>query len=172
METDPERKGYLRLQSELADWAQSRRVLEVGYGYGGRTFSNAKVLDLYDTRPDVDYRLDACRMEGIANASFDLIQCNSVLEHIPRFWEAAAEMERVLAPGGYLWCSVPWVWSFHAHGMNGDNFGGDYWRISHQGMVSLFGKCEPIAVWYIGPAACDYEGAGWGTVYVGRRKDE
>jgi SAM-dependent methyltransferase len=170
METDPGREGYQELFAEYERLTAGKPRLEVGYPWGGRALPGSHVLDLYDPRPDVDFRIDACKMEGIEDATYAAVLCCSVLEHIPRFWEAAAEIERATAPGGYIWAAVPTVWSFHPEGLDdGPNFGGDYWRMTHQGLVSLFGKCRAIAAFYIGPAPSDYPGAGWGAVYLGER---
>jgi SAM-dependent methyltransferase len=38
---------------------------------------------------------------------FDLVLCSATLEHDKRFWRSAAEMRRVLRPGGLLIISVP-----------------------------------------------------------------
>jgi SAM-dependent methyltransferase len=43
------------------------------------------------------------------DASFDAILCFDVLEHVPGFGKALAECHRVLAPGGSLICSVPFL---------------------------------------------------------------
>jgi SAM-dependent methyltransferase len=144
----------------------NKRVLEIGYPWAGRQIPNSKVLDLYDPRPDIDYRIDVCDMSSIPNNSFDLLLSDSVLEHIPRFWLAAEEMQRVLDINGLIFIGVPAVWAYHP----GDvvNFGGDYWRMTHQGLEFLFSKsCKKIASWYASPV--DDSHAGWGVGYLGRK---
>ena len=42
--------------------------------------------------------------------SFDRVICSEVLEHIPDYRAALAEIERVLKPGGLLCASVPRTW--------------------------------------------------------------
>ena len=42
-----------------------------------------------------------------ADASFDLVQCTQVLEHLEDHERAAAELIRVLKPGGHALISVP-----------------------------------------------------------------
>lgn len=42
-----------------------------------------------------------------ANGAFDVVVSNATLEHSPRFWLAAAEMARVLKPGGLMAVGVP-----------------------------------------------------------------
>lgn len=63
---------------------------------------------------------DHSRSFGLANAdalnlpfadnSFDKVICSEVLEHIPDYAGALAEIERVLKPGGLFCASVPRAW--------------------------------------------------------------
>lgn len=46
-----------------------------------------------------------------ASASFDLVLCSEVLEHLPRPQPALAGLARVLAPGGVLILTTPQAWS-------------------------------------------------------------
>ena len=45
-----------------------------------------------------------------ANDTFDKVICSEVLEHIPDYQGALAEIQRVLKPGGLLCASVPRRW--------------------------------------------------------------
>lgn len=51
-----------------------------------------------------------CLALPFANASFDTIICSEVLEHLPDYETALAEIARVLKPGGKLALSVPRFW--------------------------------------------------------------
>lgn len=64
-----------------------------------------------------------------------LVICCSVLEHISRPWIAAANIARLVRPGGKLYVSVPWVWKYHA-------YPDDYWRFSWRGIQVLFPGLE------------------------------
>jgi SAM-dependent methyltransferase len=44
------------------------------------------------------------------DASFDKVICSEVLEHIPDYEQAVAEIDRILKPGGTLAISVPRYW--------------------------------------------------------------
>jgi SAM-dependent methyltransferase len=46
-------------------------------------------------------------MPGFASGSFDMVLCNAVLEHDPRFWLTLGEIRRVLRPGGIAIIGVP-----------------------------------------------------------------
>ncbi len=51
-----------------------------------------------------------CRHLPFADATFDLVICAEVLEHIPDHRRAVAELVRVLKPGADLVVSVPRAW--------------------------------------------------------------
>jgi SAM-dependent methyltransferase len=55
-------------------------------------------------RPQV-LQMDSCRLR-FADASFDLVYCRSVLQHVPQPQAAIREMRRVLRPGGIAYVSV------------------------------------------------------------------
>jgi SAM-dependent methyltransferase len=173
-ELDEGRKKHIQFLDVLKRAMVGKAVLEVGYPWGGRVFLGSKVLDLYDPRPGIDYRIDACDMKGVADDSFDLVLSCSVLEHIPRFWLAAAEIERVLKPGGLVWIGVPSVWPYHPGGEfqgQGYDYGGDYWRMNHAALEVLFGRCKRITCWYVpaSPQAGDDPRSGWGVTWVGEK---
>jgi SAM-dependent methyltransferase len=46
-------------------------------------------------------------MPMFADASFDAVLCNAVLEHDPQFWRTLGEIGRVLKPGGLFVVGVP-----------------------------------------------------------------
>lgn len=171
---DEGRASHLALLKRTRCLLEGKDVLEIGYSWGGRVFPGSKVLDLYDPRPGINYRLDACSMKGIADKSFDFVICVSVLEHIPRFWLAASEIQRVLRVGGVVWCGVPSVWPYHPGGeFKGDRyeFGGDYWRMNHAALEVLFDRCRKIVSWYV-PASAkagDDPRSGWGVTYIGEK---
>jgi SAM-dependent methyltransferase len=66
---------------------------------------------------------------------FSHIDCMSVLEHSRRPWLLAANLERLLLPGGTLFVSVPFVWRIHA-------YPDDYWRFTLHGVQQLFPSIE------------------------------
>ena len=66
---------------------------------------------------------------------FTHIECVSVLEHAERPWLLAANLEAMLAEGGSLFFSSPWVWRFHGYPV-------DRWRFSHLALPVLFPSIE------------------------------
>lgn len=70
--------------------------------------------------------------------SYDLFISTSVLEHVSRPWLAAANIEKTVKKGGYIFVSVPWVWDFH-------EFPKDLWRFSRQALDVIFACSTPVA---------------------------
>jgi SAM-dependent methyltransferase len=108
---------------------------------------------------------NANRMTAFADASFDAVLCNSVLEHDARFWLTLAEVHRVMRPGGLFVVGVPGYGAMgrtpfrrlagllrHCPGLgNGigslrassatlglHEFPGDYYRFSEQAVAEVF----------------------------------
>ena len=108
---------------------------------------------------------NANRMTMFADASFDAVLCNSVLEHDPRFWQTLGEIDRVLKPGGIFVAGVPGYgamgntpgrrliallrhWPGFSRGLGLPqvssatlglhNFPGDYYRFSKQAVAEVF----------------------------------
>jgi ubiquinone/menaquinone biosynthesis C-methylase UbiE len=55
---------------------------------------------------DIDFASDITAIPA-PDASFDVILCTEVLEHVPRPMEAVQEMTRLLKPSGRLWLTAP-----------------------------------------------------------------
>ena len=114
-------------------------VLEVGsrdYGstvsfrdvYGGNEYVG---VDL-SAGKNVDRVIDlAAGVGDLAEGHFALAICCSVLEHVRRPWDMAANLTRLLRPGGAIYVAVPWVWRYHP-------YPDDYWRFSWRGVAELF----------------------------------
>ena len=62
---------------------------------------------------------------------FHHVDCCSVLEHVQRPWLLCANIEALMAPGGTLLISVPFIWRVHA-------YPSDYWRITVDTLPILF----------------------------------
>lgn len=118
-------------------------VIEIGSkDYG----STASFRDLYvaveyigvdlEAGKGVDIVVDLAHgLGGLQEGGFALAICCSVLEHTPQPWVMAANIKRLLRPGGMLYLSVPWVWRYHA-------YPDDYFRFSPRAVQSLFPGLE------------------------------
>ena len=63
-----------------------------------------KTADLYDK--ETDLTLDI-QKTGLPDASFDVVICNHVLEHVDDVMAALSEVRRILVKGGLFICSFP-----------------------------------------------------------------
>jgi SAM-dependent methyltransferase len=127
------------VRKPLHDWiaaqdVRGRRVLDVGCGdrryealLGGAT--EVVGFDLPGNRlADVHGTIDAIPLES---ASFDVVLCLQVLEHVPDPAAAVRELRRLVRPGGRVLCSTHGVAPFHP---NPD----DLWRWTASGLERLF----------------------------------
>lgn len=125
-------KGYLSKARVPAG-----RVLNCGVAHG----DNMPYADLFPGRQLVGIDIEAgpgvivCDIEGdcstLAGERFAMVLCCSVLEHTRRPWVVAQNLERLVAPGGVLYVTVPWAWRVHRYPI-------DFWRMSVEGLQSLF----------------------------------
>lgn len=106
-----------------------------------------EVMDPVDTyHPDI---VGDLMHAPLANDVYDGVICLAVLEHIPRAWDAASELHRILKPGGLLLGYVPFLSPYHA--MPG--YYGDYVRFTDDGIRALFKAFSHIEICYVrGPA--------------------
>ena len=124
-------------------------VLEIGSKNYGSTSS---LRDYYTTNEyigvdledgdGVDMVLDLESGIGeLHEEHFQLGVCCSVLEHVARPWIMSENITRLIAKGGYLFMSVPWVWRFHA-------YPDDFYRFSYRGIEALFPEFEWSNLYY------------------------
>jgi SAM-dependent methyltransferase len=133
------RSGLRDAMTEFAPML-SGRLLDVGCG----TKPYQPLFDV-DAYIGLDIDSEASRKRGIADhhydgntfpfadASFDSILCNQVLEHVFNPDEFLGEIVRVLKPGGKLLLTVPFVWDEHEQPF-------DYARYSSFGLRALLEK--------------------------------
>jgi SAM-dependent methyltransferase len=94
-------------------------VLEVGATLSADTLLNLPALRGVRSRTGIDLEQagngdgftivkgNANAMTGFADASFDAVLCNSMLEHDPLFWLTLGEIRRVARPGALIVIGVP-----------------------------------------------------------------
>jgi SAM-dependent methyltransferase len=68
----------------------------------------------------------------LREGSVDAVVSGSVLEHLQAPWLAAAEINRILKPGGLVYHIAPGAWPAHSQP-------NDFWRMSAEGLRALFG---------------------------------
>lgn len=56
-------------------------------------------------------------LSAFLDATFDVVLCNAVLEHDPRFWRTVAEMHRLLRAGGLLVVGTPGYRHYRGEGL-------------------------------------------------------
>ncbi len=110
------------------------KVVDIGAGHVDR-YSHLFSFDEYVTTDVAPHK----RVTIVAPAdklpfpdsSFDSAVSTQVYEHLPQPFSAAAEMYRVLRPGGYAVVTVPQLNELH-------EMPHDYFRYTSYGLVSLF----------------------------------
>lgn len=69
--------------------------------------------------------------EAVDIGMFDHVECMSVLEHSPRPWLLAANIERLMNPGATIFCTAPFVHRVHG-------YPDDFFRFTPNGLRSIF----------------------------------
>lgn len=118
-------------------------VLVIGAGYEPyrRMLTGARGVCLTDIDPAnnaVDRQMDAHEIT-FADESFDSVLAIEVFEHLRRPAVAAAEIRRVLRPGGTCLLSIPFLFRVH-----GDPF--DFQRLTGSGLEELFRDFSRVSV--------------------------
>jgi len=108
----------------------------------------------YDIASDLDGAvtgsLDAM---PFADAQFDTILCNAVLEHVEAVDAVMAELVRVLKPGGHAILAVPFLQPYHP-------CPGDFRRYTKEGLVALGARAGLEAVTIL-PVHSAAQSVGW-----------
>ncbi len=102
-------------------------------------------VDLF-ALPGVDVAADAEQLP-FRGGLFQRVECDAVLEHVERPERVMAEIERVLAPGGFTHLVVPFCHPFHEYPR-------DFRRFTPDGLKQMAGGLEVVAQgWRTGPTA-------------------
>ncbi|NLS19912.1 class I SAM-dependent methyltransferase [Rhizobium sp. P40RR-XXII] len=127
--------GYDHHGLNLVEKYKDGLVLDCGAGRRDIYFDNVVNFEI------VDY--DSTDVVGVGEElpfkdnTFDAIISIAVLEHVKYPFRCAAEIMRVLKPGGELYCAVPFLQPLHGYPHH-------YYNMSHQGLRSLFDPLEVI----------------------------
>jgi ubiquinone/menaquinone biosynthesis C-methylase UbiE len=122
--TAPYRKLFEHCQYETQDFAQYD-------GYKGPEGQYSKI----------DYVSDITEIP-VDDATFDVILCTEVLEHVPRPVEALREMVRITKPGGRLFLTAPLGSGIHQEPYHFYGGYSDYW---YRKFLTEFG-CEVVSI--------------------------
>jgi len=152
---DPRRTsvGYA-VRRPLVDWLAKQpfaglRVLDVGCGdrpYEGLLHDAATVVGFdvpANTYADLHGSIEAIPVD---DASFDVVLCLQVLEHVPSPAAAVRELRRIVRPGGRVLASTHGIYPFHPNPE-------DLWRWTHTGLERLFEENGPWSSVSVRPGA-------------------
>ena len=118
------------------DLAHSARAM-----FPGPRFSYSNLdLEPSDIPHTIVADITDCRAT-IPDASFDLVVSSDVFEHLDRPWLAAAEIARILKPGGLAITHTLFAWRSHPRPI-------DYWRFSKECLEFLFADLESLESGY------------------------
>lgn len=111
-------------------------ILDAGAGFNPDYRPNVVNLEVVDY-PTCDV-LSAGERLPFRDASFDAVLSLAVLEHVRDPFACAAEIQRVLKPGGLLCAVVPFLQPYHG-------FPHHYYNMTAQGLRNLFSGLDVVA---------------------------
>lgn len=121
--------GGLRIDTSRSNRLDTNNAIEKLLKEAGTSY---KVLDYVDTyAPDI---IGSVEDMPLPDNSEGAIVCLSVLEHVENPIKAAAELYRVLEPGGYCLVYVPFLYYYHAE----RGYYKDYWRFTEDSLNFMF----------------------------------
>ena len=120
-------------------FARHQRGLVADIGAGKRTEQLSHVVNVEVVPYDSTDVLAASESLPFEDEVFDAVHSNAVLEHVKDPFACAAEMLRVLKPGGELMCCVPFLQPYHGYPNH-------YYNMTHQGLANLFPGVEVLGV--------------------------
>jgi len=138
------RKNLYEFVHHAAKSAKERggRCLNIGSGGEIENILRQHGLDIVsvDIDPDrnPDLVMDACRL-AFEDGAFETVFLFEVLEHVPEPHLAVAEFNRVLKPGGKLFCSTPFVFGIH-------DAPHDYFRYTKYGLAHLYRQFQNLEI--------------------------
>lgn len=129
----------ITLDRFVAAHATARRTLDLGA-------QNGPYAALFPQRVGLDIRsgrgvriIGDAQALGIADASFPVVLCTEVLEHLPEPQRAIDEIYRVLEPGGTLLLTTRFLFPIH-------DAPHDYFRFTKYGLRHLLRRFESVDV--------------------------
>lgn len=124
--------GYDEETVALIEDCKDGLILDVGAGYRPVYYSNVVNVEVMDY-PTTDV-IGVADSLPFKDASFEGVISIAVLEHVRDPFLCAREIARVLKPGAWLKCCVPFLQPLHGYPHH-------YFNMTHEGLRSLF---EPL----------------------------
>ncbi len=129
--------NFISLERELAPMAPYLKGRVLNAGCGDRDIAallkgwHAGSVDNCDIQSTIPGAF-LCDLTSIPRPdnSYDSILCNAVLEHVPDPEKVMGELHRLLAPGGHVVVSVPFLQPFHPTPF-------DFRRYTREGVLQL-----------------------------------
>jgi SAM-dependent methyltransferase len=100
---------------------------------GGSRVTKLDILHIDASNPRATIVADLTQPNDIPSDAFDCIICTHVLHVVPDFFQAVAELHRILKPGGVLLVAVPQL-SMCDPGWH------ELWRFTPEGLALLLGR--------------------------------
>jgi SAM-dependent methyltransferase len=144
--------GYDDETVSLVEGCADGLVLDVGAGFRPVYYSNVVNLEVMDY-PTTDVIGVADRLPFKDN-SFDGVISIAVLEHVKDPFACAREIARVLKPGGWLKCCVPFLQPLHGYPHH-------YFNMTHEGLRTLFEPYLAVERQEVNPATHPVWAIAW-----------
>lgn len=119
---------------QLSSLPAGSRLLDLGGVKRGQRGRSRPALERFDvtvanivTDKGLDVRADAAWLP-LASASFPLVLCSEVLEHVRNPVAVVQQIERVLQPGGSVLITVPFLFRQHADPADYGRYTEWFWR--------------------------------------------
>jgi SAM-dependent methyltransferase len=109
-----------------------RLYLDLGCGLRDKVYPNCLYVEVYPSL-SADLIVATDCTYPLHSASFDGIGCFAVLEHTKKPWVVAAEIRRMLKPGGRAYIDYPFLQPLHG-------FPSHYFNATREGLRSLFSE--------------------------------
>ncbi|QGM97597.1 methyltransferase domain-containing protein [Methylocystis parvus] len=144
--------GYDDETVALIEGSANGLVLDVGAGFRPVYYSNVVNLEVKDY-PTTDVIGVADRLP-FKDDSFEGVISIAVLEHVKDPFACAREIARVLKPGGWLKCCVPFLQPLHGYPHH-------YFNMTHEGLRTLFEPYLSIERQEVNPATHPVWAIAW-----------
>ena len=144
--------GYDDETIGLIESCKDGLILDVGAGYRPVYYSNVVNFEVMDY-PTTDVIGVADRLP-FKDASFDGVISIAVLEHVKDPFQCAREISRVLKPGAWLKCCVPFLQPLHGYPHH-------YFNMTHEGLRTLFEPYLSIERQEVNPATHPVWAIAW-----------